>query len=246
MSQPAVAESLRPIQVFSYPPTPTRALPQLPAALIGMFLRELSNEPHHNDFFCDQCGRPYSIAAQEGKSCTRPQEGGVICHGTVIRRWTKEKAQVELQRLMTQGGVAIARELGEPFVPVGLAVCEAHRSGSVVKAIDFPMSVLSDVYGKLGREEPFLVLSHLWIEHVAQSQKVELIRQLVTYVVESVSRTNGLSVANVLVPMSSRDSELRYAVLGTMLTGKKQILLRDQRSNRHRALRGFQLELRND
>lgn len=248
MSQPAVAESLRLIQVFSYPPTPAGSKPVLPNTVTEMFLRELTEEPHHNDFYCNKCRKEYPLvgAYAEGTTCTQRPKGVHVCTGKITRRWTKEKTQVELQRLMVQGGVTIAWELGEPSVPIGLAVCEAHRSESVIAAIDFPMSVLSEVYGKLGRQEPFLILSHLWIDRVAQIQETELMRQLVWQTVEPVMRANTLTIANVLVPMSSHDSELRRTTLRTMLHGKQKVLLGDQRPNRHRELWGFQLKLHDD
>lgn len=238
---PAVADSPRPIQVFAYKPTPEQAKPRLPDALVEMFLRELSEEPHRNDFYCDSCGRPYTIAAQEGKSCTRPPEGGYVCFGKITRRWTKEKAQVELRRLMAQGGVAIAWELTQPSVPVGLMVCEAHRARPALTAIDFPMVALESVYAKLGREEPFLVITHAWLGRVAQPQVDPLMRKLLNEVAESVMRAQGLADAIVLVPVSSRETESRRQTFARMFGVKDRMLARDHRHDRHRELWGFKI-----
>ncbi len=234
---PTVVDSPRPIHVYAYPPTPAR----LPDALVDLFLRELSTEPHHNDFFCDTCGRAYMIAAQEGKSCTRPQEGTHICYGKITRRWTKQKAHDELLRLMAQGGVAVAWEPARPPVPVGMMVCELHRSDSVIGAIDFPMTALGSIYGKFGRGEPFLVVTHAWLDRVAPSQEEALMRKLLDEVVEPVMRSLGLTDAVILVPVSSRDTELRHQALARMFGGKHQMLARDVREGRHRELWGIKL-----
>lgn len=246
VSLPAVADSPRPIQVFSYPPVPgVKPVPSL--ELVELFLRELSTEPHENDFYCDSCGRRYTIAAQEGKSCTRPMEGGFVCTGRVTRRWTKEKVEPELRRLLSQPGTAVAWELARLSVPVAFAVCEAHSSETVIAAIgDFPMTVLSDIYGRFGRYEPFLVLTHLWVDRVASSQETEVVRKLLDETTESIMRIRDLQKAIVLVPVSVRDSDLRRQTLNAMLAGKRQMHSRGTRSGRHRELLGFEIKRTDD
>ncbi|MBI4437383.1 hypothetical protein HY631_00300 [Candidatus Uhrbacteria bacterium] len=239
----AVAEVSRPIQVHVYPPTPVETKPCLPEALVNLFLRELSTEPHKNGFLCDTCGCPYNLTVMDGKSCTNltGARGNHRCHGTITLRWTKEKAHDELLRLMTQGGVAVAWELAEPPVPVGLMVCEAHRSDSLPVAIDFQMGTLESIYWNLGRKEPFLVVTHVWLDRVVQSQEVLLMRKLLEGAAEDVMHSQGLTDAIVLVPVSSRDTELRRQPLAQMTEGKHQVLARDARASRERELWGFKL-----
>ncbi len=66
-----------------------------------------------------------------------------------------------------------------------LAVCEAHRSDSVIAAIDFPMPVFSMIYGRLGREELFLVFTHLSLEMVMPAQKSFVVHKLIIDVADS-------------------------------------------------------------
>lgn len=240
------AEPLRPISVYTYAPTPAGSKPRLPDALIEMFRRELSEEPHHNDFYCDKCGKEYPLvgARAEGTTCTQRPEGGFVCTGTITRRWTMEKAQLELRRLMSLGGVAIAWELAEPSVPVALAVCEAHRSDSVIHAIDFPMTVLGTIYGRFGRDEPFLVITHLSVVGVTHAQRTVVVEKLVKDAVESMMGRHHLSQATVLVPVSTQGHSPERQALDTMLGSKQIVLARDARGNRNRELWGFKLRSR--
>lgn len=247
VSLPAMAEPLRPIQVFSYPPTPTGSKPVLPNTVIEMFLHELSTDPHHNPFYCNRCAKEYILATRaEGTTCTQRPEGGFVCTGKITRRWTKEKAQAELQRLMAQGGVAIAWELGHPSVPIGLAVCEAHRSDTVVDAIDFPMNVLGDIYGRLGRDEPFLVFSHLSLGGVTDAQRAVVAEKLIKDAAESTMGLLSLSQATVLIQVSMEAHSQERQALDIMLGSKQVVLARDARSDRHRELWGFRFRIRND
>ncbi|MBI4256548.1 hypothetical protein HY626_00650 [Candidatus Uhrbacteria bacterium] len=142
---------------------------------------------------------------------------------------------------MAQGGVAVAWELAQPSVPVGLMVCELHHFGSVFGTIDFPMGVLGDIYGELGREEPFLVITHAWLDRIVPSQEALVMRKLLDEVAEAVMRVQCLTTAIMLIPVSSRDTELRHEALSRMSEGKHQMLVRDTRLNHHRELWGFKL-----
>lgn len=240
----AVADSPRLIQVSTHIPSTHDTTSRLPDALVEMFLRELSTEPHSNDLFCDSCDRVYTIAAQEGKSCIARQKGGRICLGKVTRRWTKEKAYIELVHLMVHGGVAIAWELGESSTPVALAVCEAHRFSSVIAAIDFPMNVLVNVYGRFGRKEPFLVFTHLSTIGVIDIQRATVLEKLVKDAAESMMGLWSLSRVTVLIPVSTEFHSQERQALDTMLCSKQVLLARDQRSERRRELWGFELRVR--
>lgn len=245
MSAPAAAEVLRPIRVFPYPPTPPGSKPTLPPALIELFLHNLCQEPHHNPFFCDMCGKEYHHvpARSEGTMCTQRPEGGVVCRGRITRQWTTEKAYAEFLRLMAQGGVAIAWELSDPPVPAAFAVCEAHRSDSVIRAIDFPMTVLSSVYGRFGREEPFLVINHLSLVKVAHAQRATVVEKLVKEAAEAHMAQSGPREVTLLIPVSSQTSPEREA-LTLMLGGKQDMLARDQRPGRSRELWGIKIRAR--
>ncbi|MBI4591925.1 hypothetical protein HY733_00560 [Candidatus Uhrbacteria bacterium] len=240
----SAVDSPRPIQVHSYPPTPAGAKPQLPDTLIQMFLHELSTEPHHNPFSCDKCGREYTLAVRsEGTTCTARPEGGFVCQGKITRRWTKQKAQMELLRLMALGCVAIAWELTESSVPVGFIACESYSTKVVMDRIDFPPRTLEVVYGQLGREEPFLVITHLWVASVFHEQIDLLVQNLIKDAVEGVMRQCSLSRATVLVPISTREEEVRRRAFQVMLGTQFKPLVRDARSQHHRDLLGFQFQV---
>lgn len=241
---PTAVDSRRPIQIHTYGPTLPGTNPRFPDALIEMFLRVLTDEPHKNNFYCDTCGRSYTIAAQVGKSCTRPQESGVICYGKVTRRWTMEKVEIELCRLMAQGGVAIAWELGESSIPVAIAVCEAHHSDTVIAAVDFPMNVLGNIYGRLGHTEPFLVFTHVSLEGITDVQRPPVVEKLVKDAAESTMSRLGLSQAGILIPVSRQVHFKERQALDTMLQGKQILIANDLHSERQRELWGFKLRIR--
>lgn len=245
MFVPATA-ALRPIQVYSYPVQPPRTRPQLPECLVAMFLRKLSIEPHQNDLYCDSCGYVYKFVGREGCSCTHLQKGGYICNGHITRHWTQGKAQVELLRLMAQGCVAVAWELAEPSVPIGLCVCESYLSDTVIKAIDFPMSVLGEIYGRLGRQEPFLVFTHLSLEGVDPLQLTPVIEKFIYGLAESMMKRLGLFQATIIIPVSRKPHSKECEALNALFGSKQTILALDTRHDRHRELWGVRFKIRND
>lgn len=238
----AKAQDLRPIKVISYPALPPNVRPQLPESLVQMFLRELSEPPHGNPLQCDACSAPYQLPSLEGKPCTRLTGIRLTCPGTVVRRWTPVNARQELLRLMADGHVAIAWELGEPSVPVGLLVCEIHAAQTVMPAVGFPPLVLRDVYSHLGREEPYFVFSHLWLEQVSQAQGALTTRLLVQEAIKPKAHACGLVLARVLVSVSTRrNQDVRRVVLDPLLMGRQKVLARENASARE--LWGFQIRI---
>lgn len=160
-------------------------------------------------------------------------------HKVDTNGFATEQVQAELRRLMAHGGVAIAWELGEPTIPVALAVCEAHRSDSVIHEIDFPMDVLGSIYGRLGREEPFLVITHLSLLGVTDAQRAVVAKKLVEDAAESTMGLCGLTQATILIPISSQAHSPERLALDTMLGGKQILLARDTRNDRKRELWGL-------
>ncbi len=241
---PSEAHSLQPIRVFVYPPTPAGITPNLPDALVEVFLHELSQEPHHNRIVCNICGKEQTLALHgEGTSCTQRSQGRA-CQGVIIRDWTPQKAHHELLRLLAQGGVSLAWQLTDPSVPVALAVCEAHHSNSVIRAIDFPMSVLSTIYSRFDRGEPFLAFTHLSVAGVSDAQRVMVLEKMIKDASEMLMRRHNLTQATVLVPVSTKDDSIERRALQAMLDGKQTIIAHDERPGRHRELWGFKFRTR--
>lgn len=226
--------------ICTYLPTPKGIRPLFPASLVEMFLRELSDEPHHNPFHCNRCGRVYPLtgARVEGKTCTQPSDGSFACPGVITRQWTKEKATVELQRLMAQGGVAIAWKPEEVPVPVGFAVCEVVDQNEVTEAVDMSVS-LSDIYRLLGGAQKYLLITHLSLRGLREAESQDALRKLLSGLLQQEMARHQPGEARVLVPVSTEDGNREYWALEAVFSGSLKCVARDPDKARNRELIGF-------
>lgn len=216
VSVPASADSRRSNHVRVSNSTHDSFQPPLSNTFIEMLLREFSQEPNHNGYCRDR-------------------------GGGITRHWTMETAAHELSRLAAHDSLAVVWEPEDVSVPVGFASCEACHGDSILSVIDFPAGVKSAIYGQLGRKEPYLVITHLWLENQALIPHTQLMQQLIEEAVAQTMQPLHLTSATVLVMMSSRESDLRRRVLLELLQGRHHMLARDSRSGRYRELWGFKL-----
>lgn len=241
---PTSVDARRPIEVFSYPPTPDHTNPFLPDFLIDLLLAERQVEPQHNQLACSSCGHIYHTQGLKGMNCTWCDSGGwTRCGGVITARWTRESVYAHCLNQMRKGEVAVAWQ--HPAVPIGFSVCECHGPDTLCEALDMPVD-LGAIYGVLGRDGPYLVITHLWMGDVAPSQALSLIKRFIDGAVEPQMRRLGLSEAPIIVPVDSNEFELRHSRLREWLAGKGlyRPFARDRREGRRRMLLGFKLRAR--
>jgi hypothetical protein len=115
-------------------------------------------------------------------------------------------------------------------------------------AIDFQPTTLSTIYSTLGREEPLLVLSHLWVDGVAITQRGLLVHQMLNTAIESAMKAANLVTANLLIPVSRRRDDSRAGFYKEYFGGRQHVLEVDPRTqlDRQRALWGAKIRLSND
>lgn len=231
---PVATDSLRPIRVFRLSPTPAGVTPRIPEVLTGLLLRELSREPHENPLQCTHCQKVFKNTQFKGQPCSQ-REGGLACQGVIQLRWDHESATQLLIERMHEGGVAIARTLNEDFSPVGLAVCEVHTPDTVIGATGMSMNALSGIYGILGHEGPYLVVTHLAIEYDGRDLQ-QFVIELVMKSIESAVKIHKLSARRALVLLDDRSNELRHRSVRTVLGKDYRIVASDTLGDHHRAL----------
>lgn len=234
MPSPAVAEVLRPIRIFRLSPTPSNVIPQIPEALTDLLLRELSSDPHGNPLQCTSCEKVFIATQSNGRRCTE-RKGGISCEGTIQPCWDRASIARFLTQRIHAGGVAIARTLDEDFTPVGLAICEVHTPNTVIGAVNMPMGALSGIYSSLGHDGPYLIVTHLAIEHEGRDLQQVLI-DLMMKSIESAVRAHKLDVRSALVLLDDRSNELRHRFVRSALGKDYRVIASDTLGGRHRAL----------
>lgn len=234
------------IHVHAYPPPLPGVKPILPDALVENYLANMLREPNENPLECPVCKKRYDAPFMNGRECVT-SKNTPPCRGMITRRWNIETARAEVVRYYLSGDTAIAWEIGSvdgPASPIGFVVCDVCTPSSVIGAIDFPMTVLSTIYSKAGRNGPYLVLS-LWLGKILVTQDQLVLDALIKKVVESVMKREGFTQATILILVDGSDAERRHRLLKQSLAaqGKYDIYACDKRPGRNRALVGFKLSL---
>ncbi|NQV90443.1 hypothetical protein HQ487_03500 [Candidatus Uhrbacteria bacterium] len=221
MAQPDsyLTDARRPIQIFSSPPPPKPINWTISDSMIHGFLQEVGSAPHRNDSVCASCAHVYLSPPRDAKCVQRV--GLRICGGTVVLQWDEESAREELCRYLNAGGIALAQSLTSPAQCAGFATCVVCDSSTVLGVTNMPMTLLGQIYSRVGREGPYLVINHLWIGEVGISREQSLLQGLIWKVVETVLRRESLSQACVLVLVDAAETERRHRLLRAQFMSSK-------------------------
>ncbi|MFA4845179.1 MAG: hypothetical protein WC654_01325 [Patescibacteria group bacterium] len=224
------SSSASPVVVLSVLPSPDIPISD---KLVSMVLREVGHEPQRNGFTCSRCGSYFFLSSMNGKPCTHTFNGARPCWGIIRPECTRETVQQELVETMLDGNVALAWTSEVEPTLLGFAMCRSEGMQTIPATLKMPMSVLEPIYGQLGRDGPYLVLTHLWVEGMPEERVPAVIRGLLGKVVESEARRYSISTIPVLIPVDAHESELRHAALVQM---GFRVLAKDMSRGRSRCI----------